>query len=117
MRVSGVLEELSARYLAAGHQLFLVGGSVRDALLGRLGEDLDFTTDASPETTLRLVRGVGTTWTTGMGFGTGGGLVNVAGEHPCEIPTFRTEPYDADSPKPVGQDGAPSDGAPSRPAP
>src|SRR4051794_41909391 len=106
MRVSGVLEELSARYLAAGHQLFLVGGSVRDALLGRLGEDLDFTTDASPETTLRLGRGLGTTWTTGKEVGTVGGLVNVAGGHRGEITTFCTGRDGAASRKPVRQDGA-----------
>src|SRR4051794_41843078 len=100
MRVSGVLEELSARYLAAGHQLFLVGGSVRDALLGRLGEDLDFTTDASPETTLRLVRGLGATGTTGMGFGTVGGLGRRAGEHRGEIATVRTHRSSAGGPQP-----------------
>jgi poly(A) polymerase len=114
MRVSGALEALSERYRAAGHQLFLVGGSVRDALLGRLGEDLDFTTDASPETTLRLVRGLGTTWTTGMEFGTVGVLVNVAGEHRCEITTFRTDRYDADSRKPVVEYGDSIDGDLSR---
>src|SRR4051812_18938867 len=105
MRVAGALEALSERYRGAGHQLFLVGGSVRDALLGRLGEDLDFTTDASPETTLRLVRGLGPTWTTGMEFGTVGVLVSVAGEHRCEITTFRTDRYDPASRKPVVEYG------------
>src|SRR3954463_4190001 len=116
MRVSGALDALSERYRAAGHQLFLVGGSVRDALLGRLGEDLDFPTAASPETTLRLVRGLGTTWTTGMEFGTVGVLVNVAGEHRCEITTFRTDRYDADSRKPIVEYGDSIDGDRSRPA-
>ncbi|MDX6201725.1 MAG: poly(A) polymerase, partial [Frankiales bacterium] len=46
MRVSPVADELGRRFEAAGHALYLVGGSVRDALLGRLGDDLDFTTDA-----------------------------------------------------------------------
>jgi poly(A) polymerase len=105
MRVSGVLDMLSERYRAAGHELFLVGGSVRDALLDRLGEDLDFTTDAPPETTLRLVRGLGPTWTTGMEFGTVGVLVSVAGEHRCEITTFRADRYEAKSRKPVVEYG------------
>ena len=52
MRVSPVADELGRRFAGAGHELHLVGGSVRDALLGRLGEDLDFTTDAPPEKTL-----------------------------------------------------------------
>ena len=114
MRVSGVLDALSERYRGAGHQLFLVGGSVRDALLGRLGEDLDFTTDAPPETTLQLVRGLGTTWTTGMDFGTVGVMVNAGGEHRCEITTFRTDKYDAASRKPVVEYGDSIDGDLSR---
>ena len=114
MRVSEALETLSDRYRSAGHELFLVGGSVRDALLGRLGEDLDFTTDAPPETTLRLVRGLGPTWTTGMEFGTVGVLLSVAGEHRCEITTFRTDRYDPESRKPVVEYGDTIDGDLSR---
>jgi len=72
LRVAPLTDTLAARFRAGGHQLFLVGGSVRDALLGRLGGDLDFTTDARPEETLRLVRTLGATWTTGMDFGTVG---------------------------------------------
>ena len=48
LRVSPVADELGRRFTAAGHELHLVGGSVRDALLGRLGDDLDFCTDAHP---------------------------------------------------------------------
>ncbi|HEY0535320.1 MAG TPA: CCA tRNA nucleotidyltransferase, partial [Actinoplanes sp.] len=48
LRVSPVADELGRRFGAAGHELHLVGGSVRDALLGRLGDDLDFCTDARP---------------------------------------------------------------------
>ena len=44
-----MLSELGSAFAAAGHELYLVGGSVRDALLGRLSPDLDFTTDARPE--------------------------------------------------------------------
>ena len=114
LRVSGVIDPLAERFRAAGHQIFLVGGSVRDALLGRLGEDLDFTTDAPPEDTLKLVRALGPTWTTGMEFGTVGVQITYNGEHRCEITTFRSEQYDADSRKPAVQYGDSIDGDLSR---
>src|SRR3954462_4699953 len=71
LRVSPVADELGRRFAAAGHELHLVGGSVRDALLGRLGDDLDFCTDAHPDETQRLLKA----WavaicTTGAEFGT-----------------------------------------------
>jgi hypothetical protein len=53
LRVSPVAVELGERFAGAGHALHLVGGSVRDALLGRLGDDLDFTTDARPSRSRR----------------------------------------------------------------
>ncbi|HET7530298.1 MAG TPA: CCA tRNA nucleotidyltransferase [Mycobacteriales bacterium] len=114
LRVSAVLDPLAERFRAAGHELYLVGGSVRDALLDRLGEDLDFTTDAPPETTLRLVRSLGPTWTTGMDFGTIGVLVTANGEHRCEITTFRSDRYDAASRKPAVAFGDSIDGDLSR---
>src|SRR5438270_2098388 len=71
LRVSPVADELGRRFAAAGHELHLVGGSVRDALLGRLGDDLDFCTDARPEQTLALVKGwAEAIWETGREFGT-----------------------------------------------
>src|SRR5215831_12893947 len=71
LRVSPVADELGRRFSAAGHELHLVGGSVRDALLGRLGDDLDFATDAHPDETLRLLKGwADATWETGREFGT-----------------------------------------------
>ncbi|GGM51435.1 CCA tRNA nucleotidyltransferase [Micromonospora sonchi] len=92
LRVSPVADELGRRFAAAGHELHLVGGSVRDALLGRLGEDLDFCTDAHPDQTLDVVRGwAEAIWETGREFGTIGcqrdGLR-------LEITTFRAESYD-----------------------
>ncbi|MCW2521738.1 MAG: tRNA adenylyltransferase [Frankiales bacterium] len=75
----------------AGHQLYLVGGPVRDALMGRPINDLDFATDLPPEQVLELLADAATaTWTTGIEFGTVG--VQIAGE-PCEITTFRADRY------------------------
>jgi poly(A) polymerase len=99
MRVSPVADELGRRFVAAGHELHLVGGSVRDALLGRLGDDLDFCTDARPEQTLEIVQGwAEAIWTTGQEFGTIGlarrGLR-------LEVTTYRAEAYDRVSRNPI----------------
>ena len=92
-------DELGARFAAAGHELHLVGGSVRDALLGRLEDDLDFTTDARPDQVLALVAGwADGTWDTGIDFGTVG--VMKSGFR-LEITTFRSDLYDGDTRNPV----------------
>src|ERR687889_2668923 len=71
LRVSPVADELGRRFAKAGHELHLVGGSVRDALLGRLGDDLDFATDAHPDETLAVLKGwADAIWETGRDFGT-----------------------------------------------
>jgi poly(A) polymerase len=99
LRVSPMADELGRRFAKAGHEIHLVGGSVRDALLGRLGNDLDFATDASPEETLTLVRDwAEATWETGREFGTIG--LQRAGVR-LEITTFRAEVYDGVSRNPV----------------
>ncbi|HEX5543728.1 MAG TPA: CCA tRNA nucleotidyltransferase, partial [Micromonospora sp.] len=86
-------------FARAGHELHLVGGSVRDALLGRLGEDLDFCTDAHPDQTLQVLKGwAETTWETGREFGTIG--AQRAGLR-LEITTFRAEAYDGVTRNPV----------------
>ena len=54
-----VLTDLGERFAAAGHDLALVGGPVRDALLGRTSTDLDFTTSARPDATEAAAQGVG----------------------------------------------------------
>ncbi|RZU51030.1 poly(A) polymerase [Krasilnikovia cinnamomea] len=99
LRVSPVADELGRRFAAGGHELHLVGGSVRDALLGRLGDDLDFCTDAHPEDTLRMVDGwADAIWETGREFGTIGVQKNGLR---LEITTFRAEAYDGVSRNPV----------------
>jgi poly(A) polymerase len=92
LRIAPVADELAARFAAAGHSLYLVGGSVRDALLGRLGSDLDFTTDARPETIKAILQGwADAVWDTGIAFGTIG--ATRAGMQ-CEITTYRADRYD-----------------------
>ncbi|HEY0697641.1 MAG TPA: CCA tRNA nucleotidyltransferase [Micromonospora sp.] len=103
LRVSPVADELGRRFARAGHELHLVGGSVRDALLGRLGDDLDFCTDAHPDQTLRLVKGwAESIWETGREFGTIGAQRNGLR---LEITTFRAESYDQVSRNPVVEYG------------
>jgi len=94
-----VADELAARFAAAGHRLYLVGGSVRDALLGREQTDLDFTTDAHPPAVLAALEGwAEAVWDTGIAFGTIG-----ARRHgtTVEITTFRADAYDRVSRNPV----------------
>lgn len=92
VKVAPVAEELAERFRAAGHRLFLVGGSVRDALIERLGTDLDFTTDARPERVQELLQDwAETVWTTGIEFGTLGAYKRGT---TVEITTFRADRYD-----------------------
>jgi poly(A) polymerase len=103
--VSPVLVELGRRFTAAGFEVHLVGGSVRDALLAAgsasgapLDGDLDLTTSARPEQTLDVLRGfASSTWNTGIAFGTVG--AEVRGER-VEITTFRADRYDRESRNP-----------------
>ncbi|MFZ5848204.1 MAG: CCA tRNA nucleotidyltransferase [Actinomycetota bacterium] len=98
IRIAPVIDELGARFAAAGEQIALVGGPVRDALLGRLHNDLDFATSARPEVTERLVKGwADATWDMGRAFGTIGCR---HGDWQVEITTYRSEKYDPDSRKP-----------------
>jgi poly(A) polymerase len=98
-----LLEDLGSRFAQAGFRLALVGGPVRDALLGRPSLDLDFTTDARPDETLRLLRPwADTYWEIGREFGTIGAR---KGEHVVEVTTFRADSYDQASRKPEVQFG------------
>ncbi|WP_030736067.1 CCA tRNA nucleotidyltransferase [Streptomyces sp. NRRL S-31] len=98
LRVAPVADDLARRFQGAGFSLALVGGSVRDALLGRLGNDLDFTTDARPEDVLKIVRPwADAVWEVGIAFGTVGAH---KGGYQIEITTYRSEAYDRTSRKP-----------------
>ena len=91
-RHAEVLRGLGQLFAEHGHELYLVGGSVRDALLGRLGADLDFTTDARPEQMQRFLRGwADALWDTGIEFGT---LGVGKGADRLELTTFRADTYD-----------------------
>jgi poly(A) polymerase len=102
LRIAPVAVEIARRFAAAGFRLALVGGSVRDALLGRLGNDLDFTTDARPQQVLKLVNGwADAVWDVGIAFGTVGARKDTpAGNFQIEITTYRSEAYDRTSRKP-----------------
>jgi poly(A) polymerase len=98
-RIAPVIDELGRRFRDAGEELALVGGSVRDAMLGRHQNDLDFATSARPVRIEELLTGwADTIWDMGRAFGTIGcrkGAWNV------EITTYRTEAYDPASRKPA----------------
>ncbi len=97
-RIAPVLEPLGALFAAAGHTLALVGGPVRDAMLGRPHDDLDFTTSARPGETERLLRGwADAVWDLGRSFGTIGCR---KGSWQVEVTTYRSEHYDPSSRKP-----------------
>ncbi|MEO7836130.1 MAG: CCA tRNA nucleotidyltransferase, partial [Acidimicrobiales bacterium] len=103
-RVKPLVDEtawLVERFRAAGHQIYLVGGVVRDAVLNRLedGTDLDFTTDARPQQIKQLVRSESeAVWDQGERFGTIG--CRRRGRD-YEITTHRAEAYSPDSRKPA----------------
>jgi poly(A) polymerase len=96
---SPVAAELGRLFARHGHELALVGGSVRDAFRGKPSGDLDLATDARPERVLELTAGwADSTWAAGMAFGTvglrkGGTVV--------EITTYRSEHYVPESRKPA----------------
>jgi poly(A) polymerase len=101
LEVPSVARELGERFRLAGHELVIVGGAVRDLLLGnRDVRDLDFATDALPRETTRILRGWADhpVYLVGVRFGTvgarkGGGLV--------EITTYRQEVYAEEHRKPA----------------
>lgn len=100
---SPVVDTLARAFADAGFDLAIVGGPVRDALLDRTTNDLDFTTDARPDDILRIVKPISTAqWDIGRAFGTIG--AKVAGEQ-VEITTYRADSYDGVTRKPTVEFG------------
>lgn len=92
------VSRLAAAFSAAGYELALVGGPVRDAFLGRPCHDLDFTTNATPDQILEVVSTLTTAhWDIGRAFGTIGAKID---EETVEITTYRTDSYDQVTRKP-----------------
>lgn len=99
LEVPPVARELGARFAAAGHELYLVGGTVRDLLLGREAPDFDFATSAHPHEITRILRGwADRQYLVGVRFGTVGALKD---EQLLEITTFREEVYAQEHRKPA----------------
>jgi poly(A) polymerase len=97
--VPPVATTLGERFAAAGHELYLVGGSVRDLLLGREARDLDFATSAHPPETTRVLQGwADRRYFVGVRFGTVGARKD---GHLLEITTFRQESYVEEHRKPA----------------
>ncbi|TNC44218.1 CCA tRNA nucleotidyltransferase [Mumia zhuanghuii] len=90
--------ELARRFSDAGHTLALVGGPVRDAVLGRPTQDWDFTTSAHPDDSERIIAGwADATWDVGREYGT---IAARMGDLQVEVTTYRSEQYDTSSRKP-----------------
>jgi poly(A) polymerase len=98
-----LLDRLGALFEAAGFELSLVGGPVRDAILGRVAPDLDFTTSANPDQILKLLKPISSaTWDIGREFGT---IAAQIGEEKVEITTYRADSYDKTTRKPTVEFG------------
>lgn len=103
---------LATAFKAAGFKLALVGGPVRDAILGRLGNDLDFTTNAHPKDSEKILKKwADAVWDIGAAFGT---IAGKKDEITVEITTYRSENYQKDSRKPVVEFGENIEGDLSR---
>jgi len=100
--------DLATKFAQAGFTLALVGGPVRDAILGRLGNDLDFTTNAKPDETKAIIKkSADSIWETGREFGT---IAAQFGDVTVEITTYRSEIYDRESRNPEVKFGETIDG-------
>jgi len=102
VELSPVAVELGELFAAAGFELALVGGPVRDAFLGVASADLDFATSARPDQTERLLdQWADATWDIGREFGTIGAARRVGGANVVvEVTTYRTDAYDGETRKP-----------------
>ncbi|WP_347757618.1 CCA tRNA nucleotidyltransferase [Agrococcus sp. ProA11] len=91
-------KQLAAAFTAAGHELSLVGGPVRDAFLDRPVTDLDFASSAAPDEILAIIEPLAdATWDVGREFGT---IAARIGDDTVEITTYRADTYDGVSRKP-----------------
>ena len=98
-----LFDVLGGAFDAAGEELSLVGGPVRDAILGRVALDLDFTTSADPDKILKIVKPLASaTWDVGREFGT---IAAQIGDHKIEITSYRADSYDKGSRKPTVEFG------------
>lgn len=98
LAASPTVAALAEAFADAGYELALVGGPVRDAFLGRGTNDLDFTTDATPDEILEVVKPIAEAhWDIGREFGTIGAKLH---GHTVEITTYRADAYDGTSRKP-----------------
>ena len=98
------LVELAQRFTTAGHECYLVGGPVRDAIMDRPLVDLDLTTDARPDQIKAIVGDwADAVWLQGERFGTVGAQ---RGDDRFEITTFRADVYTSDSRKPEVEFGS-----------
>ncbi len=101
IEVEPLAEAVGERFDAAAHQLYLVGGSVRDLVLGREHalSDLDFCTDAAPHESTRILRGwADRLYLVGVRYGTVGAL---KGDRKLEITTFREDVYTEEHRRPA----------------
>jgi len=95
--------KLGEAFEKAGEELALVGGPVRDAVLGKRASDLDFTTSANPDKILKIIKPMSSaTWDVGRAFGT---IAAQIGDEKIEITSYRADSYDKDSRKPTVEFG------------
>ena len=98
-----VLTKLGELFSTAGYELALVGGPVRDAILGRTAPDIDLTTSASPDQILALLKPIASaTWDIGRAFGTIAARID---DQQVEITTYRADSYDPTTRKPTVEFG------------
>lgn len=109
LAASPIVSTLADAFAAAGHELAIVGGPVRDALLGHPTHDLDFTTDAHADVILRIVKPISTAqWDIGREFGTIGARIrdrDTGLSEQVEITTYRADSYDGVTRKPTVEFG------------
>ncbi|MFG6475742.1 CCA tRNA nucleotidyltransferase [Microbacterium sp. P06] len=108
LATSATVATLARAFADAGFELAIVGGPVRDALIGRAVNDLDFTTNARPDDILRIITPISTArWDIGREFGTIGARIALSGggAEQVEVTTYRADSYDGVTRKPTVEFG------------